>query len=343
MAAMDNWDGFLSACAEDNRVAGAGGMGGNNCRLRRRARRAFRRGCCFSRGPSSAFKPRNDPANPDCFAIRLYAILLAMRIIEAVILGAVQGLTEFLPVSSSGHLALLQKIFGVSGNGIQGALLFDTMVHAGTAAAVAVVLWKDIWALLKKPIQPLVGRLIIATIPAATAALFFKDRIEAVFASGLIFGMPFLGAAFLITSALLAAAEALSRKQERARKRIRVVDAVIIGCLQAVAIIPGVSRSGATLSGALSRRIDRDVAARFSFLLSIPAILGALSLQVIDLASGKAEAGAAAAPLAAGTLTAAVVGFFAVKLMLKLVRERRLWGFAVYTGVLGALTLILWK
>ncbi|MDR0557481.1 MAG: undecaprenyl-diphosphate phosphatase [Treponema sp.] len=266
-----------------------------------------------------------------------------MRIIEAVILGAVQGLTEFLPVSSSGHLALLQKIFGVSGNGIQGALLFDTMVHAGTAAAVAVVLWKDIWALLKKPIQPLVGRLIIATIPAATAALFFKDRIEAVFASGLIFGMPFLGAAFLITSALLAAAEALSRKQERARKRIRVVDAVIIGCLQAVAIIPGVSRSGATLSGALSRRIDRDVAARFSFLLSIPAILGALSLQVIDLASGKAEAGAAAAPLAAGTLTAAVVGFFAVKLMLKLVRERRLWGFAVYTGVLGALTLILWK
>ncbi|MDR1072111.1 MAG: undecaprenyl-diphosphate phosphatase [Treponema sp.] len=266
-----------------------------------------------------------------------------MRIIEAVILGAVQGITEFLPVSSSGHLTLLQKIFGVSGDGTQGALLFDTMVHAGTAVAVFVVLWKDIWALLKKPIQPLLGCLIIATMPATVVALLFKDRIEAVFASGLVFGMPFLGAAFLITSLLLVIAEALSRKQERARKRIHVMDAVIIGCLQAVAIIPGVSRSGATLSGALSRNIDRDCAARFSFLLSIPAILGALALQVVDLASGKAESGIAVAPLAAGTLTAMVVGFFSVKLMLKLVRERRLWGFAVYTGVLGVVTLILWK
>ncbi|MDR0706791.1 MAG: undecaprenyl-diphosphate phosphatase [Treponema sp.] len=266
-----------------------------------------------------------------------------MRIIEAVILGAVQGLTEFLPVSSSGHLALLQKIFGLSGEGTQGALLFDTMVHAGTALAVFVVLWKDIWALLKKPVQPLAGSLIIATIPAAATALLFKDRIEAVFASGLFFGKPFLGAAFLITSLSLVIAEALSRKQERARDHVNVMDAAIIGCLQAAAIIPGVSRSGATLSGALSRGIDRDAAARFSFLLSIPAILGALALQAIDLASGKAEAGIGAAPLAAGTLSAAIVGFFSIKLMLKLVRERQLWGFAVYTGVLGVATLVLWK
>ncbi|MDR0374354.1 MAG: undecaprenyl-diphosphate phosphatase [Treponema sp.] len=266
-----------------------------------------------------------------------------MRIIEAVILGAAQGITEFLPVSSSGHLTLLQKIFGLSGEGTQGALLFDTMVHAGTAVAVFAVLWKDIWALLKKPAQPLAGSLIIATIPAAAAALLFKDRIEAVFASGLFFGKPFLGAAFLITSSLLVAAEALAKKQERARGHVNVMDAVIIGCLQAAAIIPGVSRSGATLSGALARGIDRDAAARFSFLLSIPAILGALALQVMDLASGKADAGAAPAPLVAGTLSAAVVGFFSIKLMLKLVRERRLWGFAIYTGVLGAATLILWK
>lgn len=266
-----------------------------------------------------------------------------MRIIEAVILGAVQGLTEFLPVSSSGHLALLQKIFGLSGDGTRDALLFDTMVHAGTAAAVFVVLRKDIWALLKKPVQPLTGSLIIATIPAATAALLFKDRIETVFASGLIFGVPFLGVAFLITSLLLVIAEALSRNHERAREHVRVMDAVIIGCLQAAAIIPGVSRSGATLSGALSRKINRDFAARFSFLLSIPAILGAMALQVIDVASGKAETGIAAAPLAAGTLTAAVVGFCSIKLMLKLVREHRLWGFAVYTGILGVATLLLWK
>jgi undecaprenyl-diphosphatase len=267
-----------------------------------------------------------------------------MSILVAIVLGVVQGLTEFLPVSSSGHLVLLQRIFGIS----EPALFFDTMVHVGTLAAVFVVLWPDIWAILRRLIQPLTGYLIIATIPAVVFALAFKDTIEAAFESG-----KFLGFAFLITAALLVGSEFLSRRTRAAgtgglkgKDDIRWPDALVIGILQGVAVIPGVSRSGATLSGALSRRLDRNFAARFSFLLSIPAILGALVLQVKDLADsgGTAEnaagGGIGTLPVIAGILAAAVVGFFSVTLMLKIVRERSLLGFAVYTGILGLLVLI---
>jgi undecaprenyl-diphosphatase len=258
-----------------------------------------------------------------------------MTIIEAVILGLVQGLTEFLPVSSSGHLVLLQRIFGIS----EPAMLFDTLVHGGTLIAVLVVLWPDIWALLRRPVQPLMGFLILGTVPAVIAALLFKDAIEGAFASG-----AFLGWAFLLTAAILTVSWLIGRREGR---RIRGqgemgwLDAVIIGVLQAVAIVPGVSRSGATLSGALSRRLDRDFAARFSFLLSIPAILGALVLQLKDLAGveGAAAGGIGIGALAAGTATAAAAGFFSIRLMLKIVRERSLLGFAVYTAILGALVL----
>jgi undecaprenyl-diphosphatase len=279
-----------------------------------------------------------------------------MNVFEAILLGAVQGITEFLPVSSSGHLVLFQKILGIS----EPALFFDTMVHVGTLAAVFVVLRQDIWNILRRPIQPLTGYLILATLPAVIAALAAKDLIETAFASG-----SFLGFAFLITAALLTASELLSRRAAvaslKGKDDINWVDALVIGILQGVAIIPGVSRSGATLSGALSRRLNRDFAARFSFLLSIPAILGALVLQVKDLADGgvaenagalnnaagtlvNGNAGTAAGigvlPIIAGTLVAAAVGFFSVRLMLKIVRERSLLGFAVYTGILGALVLI---
>jgi undecaprenyl-diphosphatase len=276
---------------------------------------------------------------------------------SAIVLGAVQGLTEFLPVSSSGHLVLLQKVFGIQ----EPALLFDTMLHMGTLLAVFVVLRRDILAILRHIIQPLTGYLILATIPAVVAALVFEDHIEAAFQSG-----RFLGFSFLLTSALLVIAELLSKrnlttegteKEPRSNteeKKMTIIDALVIGVLQAVAIIPGVSRSGATISGALSRGLDRDFAARFSFLLSIPAILGALVFQLKDLLATDAEAiadgeaakiGVAiaagdAAAIAAGTVFAAVVGFFAIRLMLKIVRERSLFGFAVYTAVLGALVLV---
>jgi undecaprenyl-diphosphatase len=269
-----------------------------------------------------------------------------MGIFTAVILGAVQGLTEFLPVSSSGHLVLLQKIFGVS----ESSLFFDTMVHVGTLAAVAVVLWREIWAILRKIIQPLTAYLIIGTIPAVVFALAFKKTIESAFISG-----RFLGFSFLFTAVLLSIAELFSRKALANMNELKKPgemnwkDALVTGILQAIAIIPGVSRSGATLSGAIIRKLDRDFAARFSFLLSIPAILGALVLQVKDKientavysAAASAESGGiGAVPIIAGTITAGIVGFFSVRLMLKIVREKSLWGFAVYTGVLGIFILI---
>jgi undecaprenyl-diphosphatase len=267
-----------------------------------------------------------------------------MNNIQAVLLGIIQGLTEFLPVSSSGHLVLFQKLFGIS----EPALLFDTMLHAGTLAAVVAVLWKDIWAILRKINQPLTVYLIIATVPTVIAALVFRKPLERAFETG-----RFLGFAFLMTSALLIGAD-LSAKRGTvkggaasdcvAKKTVTIgwLDALVIGIMQAVAIIPGVSRSGATLSGALSRRLDRDFAARFSFLLSIPAILGAVIFQLKDLMKGGAAetAGIGAAAMIAGTISAAIVGFFAVRLMLKIVREKSLRGFAIYTGVLGLLVLL---
>jgi undecaprenyl-diphosphatase len=277
-----------------------------------------------------------------------------MGIFEALILGALQGLTEFLPVSSSGHLVLLQRILGIR----EPALLFDTLVHGGTLAAVFVVLRRDIWRLLRRPLQPLTGFLITATIPAVIAALVFKDPIEGAFASG-----RWLGFAFLATACALALSEAAAKRpgeprslsrfarktpknpqvQQAPRSAMNWLDALIVGVLQGIAIIPGVSRSGLTLAGAISRRLDREAAARFSFLLSIPAVLGALVFQLRDLAGAAPEEGAAmgiAPPaLIAGTAAAAVVGFFSVRFMLKLVRERSLWGFAAYTALLGLLVL----
>jgi len=260
-----------------------------------------------------------------------------MSIINAIILGIVQGLTEFLPVSSSGHLVLLQKIFGITAPG----LFFDTMLHAGTLMAVFAVLWKDIWNILKKIIQPLTLFLIIATVPAVAAALVFTDIIEHAFESG-----QFLGVSFLITAALLVFAELFVKRTNtggslKTAENMKWLDALIIGIMQAIAITPGISRSGATISGAISRRLDRDFAARFSFLLSIPAILGAVVLQSKDLIQNTQFAGEniTAAAVIAGTTSAAIVGFFSVKLMLKIIREKSIYGFAIYTACLGILVI----
>ncbi|MDR2176591.1 MAG: undecaprenyl-diphosphate phosphatase [Treponema sp.] len=259
-----------------------------------------------------------------------------MDVGESIILGAIQGLTEFLPVSSSGHLVLFQKILGISTQ----VLFFDTLVHGGTLIAVLVVLRNDIWAIVRRPVQPLTAYLILGTLPAVAVALIFNDVVEAAFESG-----AFLGFAFLVTSIFLTFAEILSKKAAKPRQKEEMTwrDSLIIGVFQAIAIVPGVSRSGSTLSASLARGLDRDFAARFSFLLSIPAILGALVLQFKDMAGPMEAAGAGeigVLPLIAGTLSAAAVGFFAITFMLNLVRKRSLWGFAVYTGVLGLLVLV---
>ena len=257
-----------------------------------------------------------------------------MNVIEAVILGLVQGLTEFLPVSSSGHLVLAQKLLGVT----EPAILFDTMLHLGTLVAVFIVLRKDIWALLKRPFQRLTALLVVATIPTVAIALLFKDMIEAAFHSGST-----LGWEFLATAAVLLVAERLAAGAEKGRGEGEMswLDAIIIGVLQGIAIMPAISRSGLTIAGALSRKLDRSFAARFSFLLSIPAILGAVVFQGKDLLEGGAVGGGEGVgiPLVAGTLVAAAVGVFAVKFMMKIIREGSMKGFAIYVGAIGILVL----
>jgi undecaprenyl-diphosphatase len=254
-----------------------------------------------------------------------------MSIFEAIILGIIQGFTEFLPVSSSGHMVLLQKIFGIS----EPVLLFDTMVHGGTLIAVFIVLWGDIWAIVRRIVQPLTVYLILATIPTVVVALIFKEFIEETFQSA-----AFLGFSFLFTALVLLVSEQ-GYPTGRVKPHVAMdwFDALVIGVCQAIAIIPGVSRSGLTLSGALSRRLNRDFAARFSFLLSIPAILGALVLQLKDLVRGEIILNIGIKPIIAGTLAAAVTGFFAIKFMLKFVKTRSLRGFAFYVAILGILVL----
>ncbi|MFP3042663.1 undecaprenyl-diphosphate phosphatase [Treponema primitia] len=255
-----------------------------------------------------------------------------MNIFEAIVLGAIQGLTEFLPVSSSGHLVLLQKIFGIA----EPMLLFDTLVHVGTLIAVFIVLWNDISTILRRIVQPLTGYLILATIPTVIVALLLKDFIEETFQSA-----AFLGFSFLFTALALLVSEQVSRFSVRVKPQAAMdwFDALVIGICQAIAIIPGVSRSGLTISGALSRRLNRDFAARFAFLLSIPAILGALILQLKDLAKSGFPPTMDPASMIAGTVTAAVIGFFSIKFMLKIVKTRSFRGFALYMAILGFLVL----
>jgi undecaprenyl-diphosphatase len=266
-----------------------------------------------------------------------------MSIIQGILLGILQGVTEFLPVSSSGHLAILQKIFAID----ESTLLFDVALHTGTLISVFVVLRAEIWELLKKPIQKLTGLLLLSTAITAIFAIPLQ-KIK-------LFGMEysllesasrstiFLGIAFLVTSLALFIAEKLSARQMRAQTEMRdgaklnIADALTIGLCQGFGVLPGISRSGSTLAGALGRGIERGTAARYSFLLSIPAILGALVLELKDTfevpADGAASIGIA--PTLAGAFTAAIVGFFAVRVMLKLVQTKKLYGFSIYTAILG--------
>ena len=265
-----------------------------------------------------------------------------MSILEALVLGVVQGLTEFLPVSSSGHLVLLQKIFGIE----EPVLLFDTLVHTGTLAAVCIVLRRDIWDILRKLVQPLTLYLVIGTVPAVIAALLFSEKIEKTFTAA-----SFLGFSFMVTSALLVLSELWPKRKTspegKPEKKMNWINALVTGIFQAIAIVPGISRSGATLSAGLFCGLKRDNAVRFAFLLSIPAILGALVFQLKNLffeypglpgPEGMTAIGAA--PIITGAVSAAVVGFFSVKFMLKIVREKSLLGFGVYTGLLGILILV---
>jgi undecaprenyl-diphosphatase len=249
---------------------------------------------------------------------------------QAMVLGLVQGLTEFLPVSSSGHLLIARALLGAQAE----PLLFEIVVHVGTLLSVVVLFWRDIVEMLTHPLGKLVRYLVVATLPAVAVTLLLGDVIEAAF------GGRFLGVGLLVTAALLSASE--RKKTPRAPKpfaKMRAADALVMGGMQAVALFPGISRSGATITGGLFRGLDRKLCARFSFLMSVPAILGSLVFKFKDLLS-LGGGGISPLALAAGFVCAAVSGFFAMRFMLKLISEKKLWGFAAYVAALGVFVLV---
>ena len=254
-----------------------------------------------------------------------------MGILEAIVLGIVQGFTEFLPVSSSGHLVLFQNIFGIEGD----LLFFDTMLHVGTLVAVVVVLRKDIMAILRHPIQKLTGMLIVATIPAVVFALLFNDFFTGAFEGG------YLAFGFMVTALLLTLAELISEAMTKKKNHVTYGNAVAMGVLQGVAIMPGISRSGSTMVGGLLCGIDRSMVARFSFLMSIPAILGSLVLELKGIVlDGEPIGDITFLPTFLGVVAAAVFGFIAIKGMLKLIRRISMKWFALYTFLLGTFLLL---
>jgi len=258
-----------------------------------------------------------------------------MDIIQAIILGIVQGLTEFLPVSSSGHLALFQKIFGMA----EAPIFFDTLVHLATLLAVVFYLRKEILHILEtlkeKQTIKLVLLIILATIPAVLAGLFLEDKINSIFNS-----LSLIGVCFLITSVILFATKFFANYKKE-EKDLNWFDALFVGVFQALAILPGVSRSGSTISASIYRGLKKEDAFRFSFLLSIPVIFGAFILQwakqdFVLLSNGFW-------PSLLGFLFALIFGFLSLKIIERVIIKGKLHYFAIYTLILGMITLIFIK
>lgn len=259
---------------------------------------------------------------------------------EGLVLGLIQGLTEYLPVSSSGHLTIGAAIFGLQG---EENLAFTVTVHVATVLSTIVVLWREIVWLFRDLFKftwnagtKYVVNILISMIPIGIVGVFFKDKVEAIFGSGLVV----VGICLLVTALLLAFAYFAKPRQ---KADISMRDAFIIGLSQAVAVLPGLSRSGTTIATGLLLGNNKEKLAQFSFLMVIPPILGEALLETIDLLSGSAEAVTNVVPasvLIIGFLAAFVSGCIACKFMIELVKRGKLIYFAVYCAIVGAFALI---
>lgn len=252
-----------------------------------------------------------------------------MTSIQALLIGAIQGLTEFLPVSSSGHLVVLQNILAVK----EQPLTFAVLVHMGTLISVFVAFRKDIAALLRKPFTKLTYLIIVGCIPAGLVGFFLAPYVEQAFESLLVVGLGLIFTGFILQISERLAKRNLIAKEVR---ETTYLDVIFIGLLQALAIIPGISRSGSTIAAGLLAGLDREFAARFSFLLSIPVILGAGIFELQDLFSSGLNLNT---PSIIGIISAAVFGLLAIKVVMKLVQNGRLAFFSYYVWFLAALVL----
>lgn len=262
-----------------------------------------------------------------------------MSWLEALILGLLQGLTEYLPVSSSGHLAIGSALFGIEG---EENLTFTIVVHVATVLSTLVILWKEIDWIFKGLFKwqmneetKYVINILISMIPIGIVGVFFKDYVEEVFGSGLLI----VGCMLLVTAALLTYSYyAQPRQKEKISKR----DAFIIGLAQACAVMPGLSRSGSTIATGLILGNKKETLAQFSFLMVIPPILGEALLSGMEIMKGASEANAeiSASALIVGFLAAFLSGCAACKWMINIVKKGKLVWFGVYCAIAGAVTII---
>ena len=267
-----------------------------------------------------------------------------MSYFESVVLGLVQGLAEFLPISSSGHLALLQQFFGIEEDNV---LLFAVLLHVGTLISVFIVYWKDIWELLvelvltikdlftgkglrldERPVRKLGVMIIVATIPTGIMGVLFNDFFNSLYNS-----VAPIGVGLIITGFLLVIAERMG-DSNRGIKQMNYRNALFIGFVQGVAICPGISRSGSTLFGSLICNLDRKFAVKFVFSISIPSILGSAVMEApaaIKAGMDMSQLG----PVLVGMAVAAVSGLIAIKSMIKIVSSKKLSYFSYYVWIVG--------
>ena len=250
--------------------------------------------------------------------------------IQAVILGIIQGLTEFIPISSTGHLYLGRNIFGLK----EAGLFLDTMLHLGTLIALIVFYREILIKLIKNPFSRITALLVVGTIPAVITGVLFSDYFDSLSKSGISIGWE-----FLITGLFLWFADSIKNGAKKV-ENLSLFDSFFIGSFQALAIFPAISRSGMTIVGALLRKMDKEAAAYFSFLLSIPAICGGIIYQLKDLISGSVPQISLSSMFIA-TLSSAFFGYIAVRFMITFVKYRSLKIFAVYVWILGIIIILL--
>ena len=279
-----------------------------------------------------------------------------MNIFYGILLGLVQGVAEFLPISSSGHLALFENILGATGGAAVAAMddsaFFNIMLHLATLVAVVVAYWPDVRDMVVEfiamakgvakgeslatgnvPARRLILMILVSTLPLFIV-LPFHHKIEELNA------LPwFIGAALLMTGLLLFLADRMPQG-EKTERDMTVWDAVFIGIAQGVATIPGLSRSGTTITAGMSRGLTRQFAVKFSFLMSLLSVLGAVLLSLIDVLQDGVEPGILA-PCLVGMVVAGVTGYFSIKLLQKLVAKGKFGGFAYYCWGVGALSIVL--
>lgn len=264
-----------------------------------------------------------------------------MSWLEALLLGIVQGLTEFLPVSSSGHLEIGQALLGTSGDD---NLSFAILVHAATVLSTLVVLWREVAQLFKGTFTTLqwnaekdyVAKILVSMIPVFVVGMFFKDQVEAFFGNGLLL----VGICLLITAFLLALSEWLQKKRQNAGHEVTYKDAFIIGIAQACAVLPGLSRSGTTIATGLLCGVKKESVAQFSFLMVLIPIMGEALLDLLDLLKGEITSDLGVVPAIVGFLAAFLTGCFACRFMIEIVRRQRLIWFAIYCAIVGTTVII---